>query len=60
MEDDKGNEVLAIEDLHDYIFKSRNKITELYLPIDLNLISSIPSGNYVITYYLIVYFWNCN
>ena len=52
MEDDKGNEVPAIEDIQDYIFKSHNKITELYLPLDLDLTSSLPSGNYVITYTL--------
>jgi hypothetical protein len=53
MADDKGNEVPSIEDLQSYFFKSHNKITELYLPIDLDLTSSIPKGNYVITYTLI-------
>ena len=52
MEDDKGNEVPSIEDVQDYIFKSHNKITELYLPIDLDLTSSLPPANYVITYTL--------
>ena len=53
MEDDKGNEVPSIEDVQDYILKSHNKITELYLPIDLDLTSSLSTGNYVITYTLI-------
>ena len=53
MEDDKGNEVPSIEDIQDYILKSHNKITELYLPIDLDLTSSFSTGNYVITYTLI-------
>ena len=53
MEDDKGNEVPSIEDIQDYILKSHNKITELYLPIDLDLTSSLSTGNYVITYTLI-------
>ena len=53
MEDDKGNEVPSIEDIQDYILKSHNKITELYLPIDLDLTSSLSIGNYVITYTLI-------
>ena len=52
MEDDKGNEVPSIEDIQDYIFKSHNKITELYLPLDLDLTSSLSSGNYIITYTL--------
>lgn len=52
MEDDKGNEVPSIEDMQSYLFKSHNKITELYLPIDLDLTSSLPTGNYVITYTL--------
>jgi hypothetical protein len=52
MEDDKGNEVPSIEDVQDCILKSHNKITELYLPIDLDLTSSISTGNYVITYTL--------
>ena len=52
MEDDNGNEVPSIEDIKNYIFKSHNKITELYLPIDLDLTSSLPTGNYVITYTL--------
>jgi hypothetical protein len=50
MADDKGNEVPSIEDLQSYFFKSHNNITELYLPIDLDLTSSLPRGNYVITY----------
>jgi hypothetical protein len=53
MEDDKGNEVPSIEDIQDYIFKSYNKMTELYLSIDLDLTSSLLPGNYVITYTLI-------
>lgn len=53
MEDDKGNEVPSIEDIQDYIFKSYNKMTELSLPIDLDLTSSLLPGNYVITYTLI-------
>ena len=53
MEDDKGNEVPSIEDAQDYNLKSHNKITELYLPIDLDLTSSLSTGNYVITYTLI-------
>jgi hypothetical protein len=53
MEDDKGNEVPSIEDLQDYILKSHNIITELYLPIDLDLTSSLSTGSYVITYTLI-------
>jgi hypothetical protein len=53
MQDDKGNEVPSIEDIQDYILKSHNKITELYLPIDLDLTSSLSTGNYVITYTLI-------
>ena len=53
MEDDKGNEVPSIEDVQDYNLKSHNKITELYLPIDLDLTSSLSTGNYVITYTLI-------
>ena len=47
------HEVPSIEDIKNYIFKSHNKITELYLPIDLDLPSSLPTGNYVITYTLI-------
>ena len=53
MEDDKGNEVSSIEDIQDYIFNSYNKMTELYLPIDLDWTSSLLPGNYVITYTLI-------
>jgi hypothetical protein len=53
MEDDKGNEVPSIEDVQDYNLKSHNKMTELYLPIDLDLTSSLSTGNYVITYTLI-------
>ncbi len=53
MEDDKGNEVPFIEDIQNYTFKSHNKITELYLPIDLDLTSYVLSGDYVITFSLI-------
>lgn len=53
MQDDNGNEVPSIEDLNNYKFKSRNKITELFLPIDVDLVSSLPSGNYTITYSII-------
>jgi len=53
MQDDNGNEVPSIEDLNNYKFKSHNKITELFLPIDVDLVSSLPSGNYSITYSII-------
>jgi hypothetical protein len=53
MEDDKGNEVPSIEDMQSYFFKSHNRITELFLPIDLDMTSRLPPGNYVITYTLI-------
>ncbi len=53
MGDDQGNEVPSIEDIQSYIYKSHNKITEIYLPIDLDLTSRLPPGNYVITYSLI-------
>jgi hypothetical protein len=53
MGDDQGNEVPSIEDIQNYTFKSHNKITELYLPIDLALTSRLTPGNYVITYNLI-------
>ena len=53
MVDDQGNEVPSLEDIQNYTFKSHNKITELYLPIDLDLTSRLPPGNYVITYTLI-------
>jgi hypothetical protein len=53
MSDDQGNEVPSIEDIQNYTFKSHNKITELYLPIDLDLTSRLPPGNYVINYNLI-------
>jgi len=53
MADDQGNEVPSIEDIQNYTFKSHNKITELYLSIDLDLTSRLPPGNYVINYNLI-------
>jgi hypothetical protein len=53
MEDDKGNEVPSIEDIQNYTFKSHNKITELSLPIDLDLTSYVLSGDYIITFSLI-------
>jgi hypothetical protein len=53
MGDDQGNEVPSIEDIQSYIYKSHDKITEIYLPIDLDLTSRLPPGNYVITYSLI-------
>ena len=53
MGDDQGNKVPSIEDIQSYIYKSHNKMTELYLPIDLDLTSRLPPGNYVITYSLI-------
>jgi hypothetical protein len=53
MGDDQGNEVPSIEDIQSYIYKSHNKITEIYLPIDLDLTSRLLPGNYVITYSLI-------
>jgi hypothetical protein len=53
MQDDKGNEVPSIEDIKNYDLISHNKITELFLPIDIDLISPLPAGNYTITYTLI-------
>lgn len=53
MQDDNGNEVPSIEDIKNYNFKSHNKITELFLNIDLDLISPLRSGNYTITYGII-------
>lgn len=53
MGDDQGNEIPSIEDIQNYTFKSHNKITELYLSIDLDLTSSLTPGNYIITYNLI-------
>ncbi len=50
MQDDNGNEVPSIEDIKNYNSKSHNKITELFLHIDLDLIPPLPSGNYIITY----------
>ena len=46
-------EVPSIEDIKNYNFKSHNKITELFLNIDLDLISPLRSGNYTITYGII-------
>ena len=53
MGDHQGNEVPSIEDIQSYVYKSHNIITEIYLPIDLDLTSRLPPGNYVITYSLI-------
>lgn len=50
LSDEKGNEIPSIEDVHSAIVKSYNKITELYLPISIELFSPLSPGNYYLEY----------